>query len=259
MEAAAAADTILPVIKIVVWLPRTIPVTIGIVVLLCTIHGLAGLEGDIESIRVKWGLDPGKPLSWFTHALLHTDNGHLTLNTFLVFLPSGGLVEIYLGRNKLSVVVLFTAVAAAVMAGIAVPEYWDTNSNPIGFSAVAQATFVIGVYIGGRVTTICLGRTLTALPMLKKSRDWPWSTFATLVGLTAAGVWLAWAIGVEWNGTDATPRVAHSFGMLTGAITTLLVVTSTENAGDLQLGKPLIGFAITVAVIATLAIILPHL
>ena len=68
--------------KKALWLPRTIPMTIGIVVLLCTIHGLAGLEGNIESLRAKWGHDPRKPLSWFTHAFLHTDNGHLTFNTF---------------------------------------------------------------------------------------------------------------------------------------------------------------------------------
>ena len=67
LEAAAVADTIRPVVKTVLWLPRTVPMTIGLVVLLCIIHRLATLEGGIEVIRAAWGHDPGKPLSWFTH------------------------------------------------------------------------------------------------------------------------------------------------------------------------------------------------
>ena len=137
----------IPPIKWPMWLLRSIPMTTGIVLLLCSIHGFAGLEGDIEGIRATWGHDPGKPFSWLTHAFLHTDNWHLPLNV-VVFWTSGGLVELYLGRTKLDIITIFTAVAAAVMSGIAVPEYWHTNSNPIGFSAVAQATFALGVYSG---------------------------------------------------------------------------------------------------------------
>ena len=76
-EAAAAADNIRPVVKTVVWLPRTVPMTFRIVFLLCIVHGVAGLEGDIEGIRERWRQDPGKPLSWFTYAFLHTDNPRL--------------------------------------------------------------------------------------------------------------------------------------------------------------------------------------
>ena len=254
LATAAALDN--PTIKCFLWLPRTIPMTTGIVILLCSIQGFANPETNIEDIRATWGNDPEKPFSWLTHAFLHTDKGHLALN-LMAFWTSGGLVELYLGKVNLAIIILFTAIAAGVISGIAVPEYWDTKSNPIGFSAVAQATFVIGVYMGGRVTTICLGRALTSVPMLRKLRGWPWATFGTPIGIAAAGIWLTWAIAGEWNNPDAAPRVAHSFGMLTGAVIAMLIAT-VDREGKIRLGKPLIGFAITVTIIAILAKTLPQ-
>ena len=230
--------------------------TTAIVILLCIIHGFANPETNIEAIRATWGNDPEKPFSWLTHAFLHTDKGHLARN-LMVFWTSGGLVELYLGRVKLAIIILFTAIAAGVMSGIAVPEYWDTKSNPIGFSAVAQATFVTGVYIGGQVTTILSGRTLASVPMLRKLQDWPWATVGTPVGIAAAGMWLTWAITGEWNNPDAAPRVAHSFGMLTGAVMAMLIATNVDKEGEIRLGKPLKGFAITVTIITILATTFP--
>ena len=117
--------------------------TTGIVLLLCTIAGMTGFEEGIADARATWGLNPDNPISWFTHTFLHNDGRHLALN-IMVFWTSGGLVELYLGRSKLAVI-MFTGIAAAAMSIIAVPEYWVTNSNPIGFSAVAQAIVVLGV------------------------------------------------------------------------------------------------------------------
>ena len=251
-KTVAALDT--PHIEWAMWLPRTTPLTTGIVVLLCTIHALTGL-GDIETIRAKWGLDLGTPLSWLTHAFLHTDIVHLTENTFIVFLPFGGLVELSIGRTKLAIIVVFTAIAAAVMSGIAVPEYWETKSNPVGFSAVAQAISVLGLYMAGRVSTIWVARKLTTTRVLKKFRAWSWAALGTIVGLTAAGIWLALLIGNEWNGTDAAPNVAHSFGLLTGAMITLLIASSADQERNPLLGKPVMGFTIAVIVVAALAVL----
>ncbi len=241
----------------ITWLLRTMPITLGTVILLCTIHGFAALEGNIESIRATWGLNPGTPVSWLTHSFLHADRGHLIENAFLVFLPSGALVELYLGKTKLVAIILATAVAAAVMSAIAVPEYWETESNPIGFSAVAQATFMIGVYIGGRVTTTYLGTILSYVPMFRETRDWPWNTFGAIVGIAAAGMWLTSAIAVEWNNPDVAPRVAHSFGMLIGASIAMLIAPNVDRNEEPHLSRPLIGLAITVTIIAALTASLP--
>ena len=235
-----------PVIKCVLWPLRTIPVTTGIVTLQCVIHGIGG---DTEDLRATWGHDPGKPFSWLTHAFLHTDNQHLGKN-MLMFLPSSGLIELYIGRTKLAAIILFTTIAAAVTSSIAIPEYWDTKSNPVGFSAVAYATFVLGAYMGARIIAIQTTRVLTATPMLKRLQDWPWTTMGTVAGMIAAGIWLTLAIGNEWANQDAAPRVAHSFGMITGGTTAILMAITTDRRRKRRFRKSITGLAIAVSILA---------
>ena len=224
--------------------------TIGTVILLCVIHGL---RGGIDDVRAIWGLDPGKPFSWLTHAFLHYDNYHLMAVTGLFF-PSGALIEVYMGKPKLFAVILYTAIAAAVMSGIAVPEYWDTKSNPVGFSAVTNATFGIGVYLGARIITIQAMIALTAKPVLKKVQAWPWPTIGTVAGMIAVGVWLTLAIGKEWTEQDAAPRVAHSFGMITGGTTAILMALTTDRREEQQIEKSTTWIATVMGIIALLYI-----
>lgn len=239
-------------LKCVCWLLRILPVTTMIVVLICVIHGTIS---NIDELRATWGQDPEKPFSWLTHAFLHDGNQHLRDNLFL-FIPSSGLIELYIGRIKLTAIILFTAIAAAVMAGIAVPEYWDTNSNPVGLSAVAYATFVFGAYIGPRIIAIQTARVLTTTPMLKKLQDWPWTTMGTVAGIISAAVWLTPTIGNEWANQDAAPRVAHSFGMITGGGLAILMAIATDRRGEPQFRKSTISFAMAVSILVLLSILL---
>ena len=241
-----------PTMKCILWLPRTIPMTTGIVFLLCVIHGIGG---DIDDLRETWGLDPGKPFSWITHAFLHTDNQHLGEN-MLMFLPSSGLIELYIGRTKLAAIILFTAMAAAVTSSIAVPEYWDTKINPVGLSAVAYATFVLGAYMGARIVAIQAARVLTATPILKRLQDWPWATMGTVAGMIATGIWLTLAIGNEWANQDAAPRVAHSFGIITGGTIAILMAITTDRRGNRRFRKSTTGLAIAVSTLVVLNILL---
>ena len=233
-----------PTIKWVFWLPRTIPMTTGIVALLCIIHWIGG---DIEELRATWGHDPMKPFSWLTHAFLHDGNRHLSTNV-LMFLPSSGLIELYIGRTKLTAIILFTAVAAAVSASIAVPEYWGINRNPVGLSAVAYATFVLAIYMGARIVAIQATRVLTATPR-------HWATMGTVAGMIAAGIWLTLAIGDEWANKDAVPRVAHSFGMITGGTTAILTAITTDKRENHRFRKSTIGLALAVSILAVLSIL----
>ena len=235
-----------PVIKCVCCLPRTIPFTTGIVLLLCVIHMNVD---NIGNLRTTWGHDPGKPFSWLTHAFLHDGNEHLKDN-ILRFLPSSGLIELYIGRIRLAAIILVTAVAAAVTASIAVPEYWDTKSNPVGFSAVAYATLGLGVYMGGRIIAIKTAEVLTGTPILKSIQDWPWGTIGTVVGMIAVGSWLTLAIGDEWANQDAAPRVAHSFGMITGGTMAILMAITIDRRGNHRFRILPVVFAIAVIILA---------
>ena len=232
-------------LEAIVWLPRTVPLTAAVLALLCIIQGLTEL-GDMTTIRATWGFDPAYPHSWLTYAFVHNDRAHLIHNTLLILLPAGGMIELHLGRTRLALLILFAAIAAAVMLAVAVPEYWETGGNPVGFSAVSHAIFVIGVYIGARITFIQLATTLSSRPGFAAIRGGPWPALATLLGLTAAGTWVTVAMSYEWPNQDAAERVAHSFGILAGALAAVLIATTSDKVRARHAGRPLIGFTIAV-------------
>ena len=235
------------------WSLRTLPITTGIVVVLCVIHGIVAYVGDPVAARAAFGQRPGDPVSWFTHALLHDSIWHLAFNG-AVFWISGGLVELCLGRNKLAVLVVLVAPAAAVMAAIAAPGYWETNANPIGFSAVSNATFVLGVYLGTKVVGFWLARWVPDTMLRGRLQALPWSVIGTVVALAVTLAWLHHGIGGEWGDPDAAPRVAHSFGMLSGLTAVGIVAVNGRSLGDRSLSRFSVGLAITVMVIVAIQV-----
>ena len=232
-------------VEAIVWLPRTVPMTTAVLALLCIIQGLTEL-GDMTTIRATWGFDPAYPHSWLTYAFVHDGRAHLIHNTLLILLPAGRIIELHLGRTRLALLILFTAIAAAVMLAVAVPEYWETGGNPVGLSAVSHAIFVIGVYIGARITFTQLATTLASKPGFGAIRGGPWPALATPLGLTAAGTWITVAMEYEWPNQDAAERVAHSFGILAGAMAAVLIATTSDKVRARHAGRALIGFAIAV-------------
>ena len=225
--------------------------TTGVVILLCVIHAVGG---DTEDLRSKWGQEPERPLSWITHAFIHTDIVHIGGNLFY-FVPSSALIELYIGRVQLAVIILYTAVTAAVMSGIAVPEYWETRCNPVGFSAVAYATLALRTYIGIRIVTIQATRIPAIKTRLKGLPYQPWPTIGTVAGMTAAAIWLTLSLRYEWNSEDAAPQVAHSFGMMTGATMAALLAISTGRREEQGIGKSVTILAAVVIFVAIISVI----
>ena len=233
------------------WLLWNVPVTTGLVILLCVIHAVGG---DTEDLRTKWGQEPGKPLSWITHAFIHIDLVHIGGNLFY-FAPSSALIELYIGRVQLAVIILYAAVTAAVMSGIAVPEYWETRCNPVGFSAVAYATLALGTFIGISIAIIQATRIPAIKTKLKGLQQQPWPTLGTVAGMTAAGIWLTLSLGYEWNSEDAAARVAHSFGMTTGAAMAILLAITTGGRKKQGFRKSTTILAAAVIIVALVSLI----
>ena len=140
------------------------------------------------------------------------------------------------------------------MSAIAVPEYWDTKSNPVGFSAVTNATLGIGVYLGGRIIAIQSVRALTTKPVLERIQAWPWPPICTAAGIIAVGVWMSLAIGKEWSEPEAAPRVAHSFGLLAGGVTAVFMAITTDRKGEQQVGQSTTWIAAVMGIVALLYI-----
>ena len=240
-----------PVSKWICWLLRNVPVTTVLVILLCVIHAVGGDTGDL---RTKWGQEPEKPLSWITHAFIHTNFGHIAGNLF-VFIPSSALIELYMGTARLTVIVLYTAVTAGVITGIAVPEYWETRCNPVGISAAAYATLALGTYIGTRIVTIQGPRIPAIKTKLEGLQNLHWPTIGTVAGMTAAGIWLALALVYEWNSEDSAARVAHSFGMISGVTMATLLAITAGGRKKPRLGTSATVLAIVVIIVAIVSVI----
>ena len=178
-------------VKLGVWVITKTPVTTGTVVLLWVvywvIHNLTGGGEAAEGMVREWGLVPSKPHTYFTHAFLHFNLWHILTNTtgFWIF---GAIMERHLGGARLGVLVLLSAVAAAVMTVMAVPEYWDNNGNPAGFSAVANAVFVIGAYIGSSQIAAGTGKAVAArIGLIRKlPSESPWQTVCSAIGVAFA-------------------------------------------------------------------------
>ena len=228
-------------VKLGIWLVTKTPVTTGTVILLWIIYNLTGGGEAAEGLIQEWGLAPSKPHTYLTHAFLHFNLWHILTNTtgFWIF---GAIMERHLGGARLAVIALLTAVAAAVMTVIAVPDYWETNSNPAGFSAVANAAFVIGAYIGGCKMVAGLGQAVAArIGLIRKmTSQWSWETFCSAIGVACAGAAVAWVMQDEWGSADAAPRVAHMFGALAGAMVTAMIVKSNKPdvRDELRLREP---------------------
>ena len=216
-------------VKLGIWVITKTPVTTGTVILLWIIYSFTGGGEAAEGLIQEWGLAPSKPHTYLTHAFLHFNLWHILTNTtgFWIF---GAIMERSLGGAKLAVFTLLTAAAAAVMTVMAVPEYWDTNSSPAGFSAVTNAVFVIGAYIGSRQIAVGLGKAVAARVGLIRTRTsrWPWQTVCSAIGVACAGAAVAWVMHDEWGSSDAAPRVAHMFGTLAGALVIAMVVKSNK-------------------------------
>lgn len=237
------------------WALRTIPLSTGVVVVLCVIHGAVALVWSPAAARGALGLTPGFPLSWFTHAFLHADVAHLALNC-AVFWASGGLVELCLGRGKLAVLVLVIVPAAAVMSAMAVPEYWKTHDNPIGFSAVSEATFVLGVYLGAKVFGFLLAGRVPDQMRCGSLQVLPWSLIGTVAALAVTLAWLHHGLGVEWTSMDAAPRVAHSFGMLSGLTAAGTIAVTGADSDVRSLSRSSVVLAGLVIIVVAVEVVL---
>ena len=237
-----------PPINWCLWSLGTLPVVTTIVVLLCAIHAVVVCTGGTVAAREAWGLALGDPLSWLTHAFLHGDGFHLSYNC-IVFWTSGGLIELQLGRARLVAIVVLTIPAAAVMSVIAVPEYWETNANPIGFSAVSLGTFVVGVYLTTRVLVACLTAPLSNVGAFNNVPIQRWMILGNVVAALAMLVWLHHALVVEWNAMDSAPRVAHSFGILSGLTVAGQIAVQSSVPLDRPSSKPVVVFAILIMVV----------
>ena len=99
-----------------------------------------------ETIRETLGLQPGKPLTYLTYAVLHGDTKHLVENT-LILLLVGPTLERLTGAKIYALVILGLITLGAAASTTLAQGDWTSGKNPVGLSIATFALIPAGIYL----------------------------------------------------------------------------------------------------------------
>ena len=106
----------------------------------------AELSGVKEQIIEALGVQPGKPYTLCTHAIMHTTWWHLAEN-LLVLELAGPFIEKWIGKGLYILAILFITIAGAHLAITYALESWSTGNNPVGMSISTRSLLVVALYL----------------------------------------------------------------------------------------------------------------
>ena len=230
---------------------ETLPwMTLILSVTIWGIHLVGMLSGSTEVIRNLYGIRTGEYYSYFTHAFVHADMGHIIGNT-IALLAFGTITELQVKWYWLAAGLLF-GVFAGACAGMLFPVAMEKDSfeRAVGFSAVTWGLTVLGIGVMVRhwgwekgvfwttVVIICLLMAALARDMQLGRLQDPNGMIAITILASCMplsflfwhrySIWLCASIPLTWmllvltelvtaNGSY-TSAAGHSMGALVGAI-----------------------------------------
>ena len=129
------------------WAPRDIPiVTLALTTLIVAVHTVTQAMGWNETVREVLGLQPGKPLTYLTYAILHGETQHIIENVLLMMLlgpPLERMVGAKIYALSISGLIALGAAASTILA----KDYWPSEENPVGLSTATFALITAGAYL----------------------------------------------------------------------------------------------------------------
>ena len=129
------------------WAPRDIPiVTLALTTLIVAVHTITQAMGWNETVRETLGLQPGKPLTYVTYAVLHGDTEHLVENT-LILLLLGPTLERLTGAKIYALAILGLITLGAAASTTLAHGHWASGENPVGLSTATFALITAGLYL----------------------------------------------------------------------------------------------------------------
>ena len=133
------------------WAPNDVAsVTLLLMALAPTIHIITLVAGWSEAWRDALGLQPCKPQTYLTYALLHdrADIFHLPLN-FLLLMLLGPPVERMMGKKLYATAVIGFCLLGASAAAVMTPEqWWSSGGDLVGLSAFTYGLIPTACYLG---------------------------------------------------------------------------------------------------------------
>ena len=129
------------------WAPGDIPlVTLMLTTLVIATYAITQATGWAETIREALGLQPGKPQTYLTYAILHGNTQHLVENALLLMLL-GPPLERMMGAKTYALTISGLIVLGAAASTILAPGYWPSGEHPIGMSTATFALITTGAYL----------------------------------------------------------------------------------------------------------------
>ena len=129
------------------WAPRDIPiVTLTLTALIVAVHTITQSMGWNETVRETLGLQPGKPLTYVTYAVLHGDTAHLIENA-LILLLLGPILERSTGAKIYTFTILGLITLCAAASTTLAQGHWTSGKNPVGLSTATFALITTGTYL----------------------------------------------------------------------------------------------------------------
>ena len=129
------------------WAPRDIPiVTLTLTTLIVAVHTITQSMGWNETVRETLGLQPGKPLTYVTYAVLHGNTKHLLGNT-IVLLLLGPILERSTGAKIYALAILGLITLGAAASTTLAQGHWTSGKNPVGLSTATAALITAEAYL----------------------------------------------------------------------------------------------------------------
>lgn len=206
--------------------------TFLLIAVMCVIEYLATQYEYRHAWNEAYGYRPEKRVTYITHAFLHSDNWHLTVNMGMLFV-FGWPSEKQWGIPWTAALIGFSALCSGWAAGqLAGTDKWPTDINPVGFNHAANTLLVTGTYGAVMALSNCLSRKFPDL-LNKEGMKQTIRVFGRFLA-----IWVCWwsvSGQATWNPENQTGQVAHAVGALIGGATVLLyALTNIERSAKKQ-------------------------
>ena len=195
----------------------------AIAIVVFAVSEIFGIQGQARELL---GVQHGREYSLLTHGIVHADWCHLVGNV-LALEVFGPFVEKWLGKLLYVLAMPVVAITGAHLTLEMVPEYWDTNDNPVGMSIVTAALGATGLYLGTRNVILITSHQIVRLARNARREAASWAAVAGTAVIVTVVLW------AESHTTVGPTKIGHTTGAVMGLMFALInAIIRTFRCGE---------------------------
>ena len=193
---------------------KTALVTHALAAIAIAVFTASEILGIQDETRELLGVQPGREYSLLTHAIVHTDWGHLVGNV-LTLEVLGPFVEKWMGKLLYLLAIPIITITGAHLSLELVPEYWNAKDNPVGMSVITSSLLASGIYLGTQ--NIISSKSHKIIQLARKAKREA-ASWAAVVGTAVISTVILWA---ESHSTAGPTKIGHTTGAVMGVMIAL--------------------------------------